>query len=57
MKRDDSKNKTRKPRAIKCVGATWMPVVRIECDLCGRVAIWEHPLGGFRCGSCPRPKS
>lgn len=27
-----------------------------ECDLCGRKAVWQHPAGGLRCATCPRPK-
>ena len=27
------------------------------CDLCTRAAIWRHPLGGLRCGKCPRPEA
>ena len=26
------------------------------CDLCGRLALWSHPAGGLRCGTCPRPE-
>lgn len=25
------------------------------CDICNRVAAWQHPAGGYRCTTCPRP--
>jgi hypothetical protein len=27
----------------------------IPCDLCAKPAQYEHPKGGRRCGTCPRP--
>lgn len=26
-----------------------------SCDLCRKRAMWWHPAGGYRCGTCPRP--
>lgn len=26
------------------------------CDYCTSPAKWKHPLGGMRCGRCPRPE-
>ena len=33
----------------------WFLRERARCDLCHRVAVWEHPKGGLRCDKCPRP--
>lgn len=35
----------------------WREIVRhpLRCDLCSKVAVYAHPKGGLRCGSCPRP--
>lgn len=27
-----------------------------RCDLCWKIALWEHPSGGLRCNTCPRPE-
>lgn len=34
----------------------WKRVVLPLCDLCDRVARFEHQAGGLRCGSCPKPE-
>lgn len=36
--------------------STWLRVKRLVCDLCPRLAVWRHPLGGLRCAACPRPE-
>jgi hypothetical protein len=33
----------------------WIAIQPPKCDLCKKVAVWRHPLGGLRCKSCPRP--
>jgi len=35
--------------------SSWKRIRPKECDLCNKRAIWEHPLGGFRCQNCARP--
>lgn len=36
----------------------WTPILPVTmpcCDICDRMADWQHPAGGFRCSRCPRP--
>ena len=35
----------------------WVKIRPRQCDLCENVAVWAHPLGGLRCGVCPRPET
>jgi hypothetical protein len=34
----------------------WSRIEGPWCDLCDLRAVWEHPEGGRRCGSCIRPE-
>jgi hypothetical protein len=40
---------TRKP-------SEWTTLERVRCDLCDKLAYWQHPGGGLRCKTCPRPE-
>jgi hypothetical protein len=35
----------------------WQVIVRhpLRCDICNKLAVWSHPMGGLRCKTCPRP--
>jgi hypothetical protein len=33
----------------------WHRIKFPTCDLCTKRAVWEHPEGGLRCETCPRP--
>ncbi len=35
----------------------WKRIDHVRCDLCPKVAQWEHPKGGKRCATCPRPEA
>jgi hypothetical protein len=35
----------------------WVRIQPPRCDLCGRRALWAHPMGGLRCGVCPTPSA
>lgn len=30
----------------------WFKVKRLRCDLCDKVAAYQHPEGGLRCRDC-----
>lgn len=57
----------RKVRAVPLVGEQdnssweqlvpngWKRITPAACDICDETAIWAHPLGGLRCGNCPKP--
>lgn len=32
----------------------WTQIRLNTCDLCSHIAVWQHPLGGLRCKTCPR---
>lgn len=34
----------------------WKRIEPPTCDTCDRRAVYEHPAGGLRCRTCPRPE-
>lgn len=41
----------------KCNSFTWTRINFIKCDLCNRIATWQHNSGGYRCSKCSKPKN
>ena len=35
----------------------WVQIEIQRCDFCDKAACYQHPAGGLRCETCPRPES